>query len=258
MEFAGTDELKSFLDRKYKQYANPHFLAEDPIQIPHRFQRREDIEIAGILAATLAWGNRKSIICSASRLLNYMGSSPFEYVVNFDGKDKERLRGFVHRTFNGIDCINYISVLKSIYSLEGGLYNVFRRGFSEGESIFSALGSYFSTFSRYSTEQRSLKHVPNVHKGSAAKRMNMFLRWMVRPPVEGIDFGIWSAIPTSVLMVPLDVHTGTVGRHLGLLSRKQSDWRAVEELTASLREFDPLDPAKYDFALFGLGAYEKV
>ncbi len=249
--------LKKFLEEKYKLYANPKFIEDDPIQIPHRFARKEDIEIAGLLTATLAWGTRKMIIYNIDRLLQKFGDSPFEFIVNYSEKDDYRFKNFVHRTFNEIDCIQYIKVLNQIYLKEGGLEKIYSDGFQKDSTIKSAINEFRLRFVGGENSAHTLKHVPNVIDGSAAKRINMFLRWMIRSSREGVDFGIWSSIPSSSLMMPLDTHSGRAGRALGLLKRNQNDWNAVSELTDKLREFDSNDPVKYDFALFGLGVYEK-
>lgn len=251
------DQLRDFLEEKYKLYANPKFIEDDPIQIPHRYSRKEDIEIAGLLTSTLAWGTRKMIIYNIDRLLSKLGDSPCEFIMNYSKKDDYRFSGFVHRTFNENDCAHYIRVLNRIYTHEGGLESVYTLGYNNGLSIKNAIDGFRQKFINNDTPAHALKHVPNVLNGSAAKRINMYLRWMVRPSAEGVDFGIWSSIPTSALMMPLDTHSGRVARSLGLLKRNQNDWKAVDELTSILSEFDKRDPVKYDFALFGLGVYEK-
>ncbi|NOU15941.1 MAG: TIGR02757 family protein [Bacteroidales bacterium] len=250
-------QLKEFLEEKYKQYAVPSFVNDDPSQFPHRFSKKEDIEIAGILAATISWGNRKMIVGNMDRLMQKMGDSPYEFVVNYSKRNDHLLDKFVHRTFNGVDCIHYIKSLKHIYTLKGGLQKVFSDGYQSEQNIKGAIKEFRKQFVDCETPAHTLVHVANVEKGSACKRINMFLRWMVRPSSEGIDLGIWNNIPASALMMPLDVHSGRVSRALGLLNRKQSDWKAVEELTSFLRELDPNDPVKFDYALFGLGVYEK-
>jgi uncharacterized protein (TIGR02757 family) len=249
--------LKEFLEEKYSQYATPRFTEDDPIQFLHRFNRKEDIEIVGLLTATISWGNRKMIINSMNGLLQRIGGSPFEFVVNFTKNDSYRFEGFVHRTFNDSDCLDYIKVLKHIYSKGEGLEDLFTKGFQTDGSIKAAIARFRLYFIECNVSPHLLKHVPSVEQGSACKRINMFLRWMIRPSHEGVDFGLWKAIPTSALMMPLDTHSGRVARSLGILNRKQDDWKAVEELTSLLREFDPNDPVKYDYALFGLGVNEK-
>jgi len=246
-------ELQELLDSRYKRYANKLFLADDPIQIPHRFNKTEDIEVAGLITATIAWGNRKSILKSMARLLSTMGNSPYEFIVNYKPADKKHLKGFVHRTFNEDDCTAFIQVLKSIYSKQGGLRRVFIDAYNQNQSVADSINAYRNCFVIADIPSRTLKHTPNIIAGSAAKKLNMYLRWMVRPNTEGIDFGLWTEIPISALLIPLDVHSGRVARTLGLLQRPQNDFKAVEELTAELRQFDTNDPIKYDFALFGMG-----
>lgn len=251
----GFDATKQLLDRSYSEYACKLFIDNDPVQIPHRFTNSTDIEISGLLAATIAWGNRKSIIGSMDRLIAIMGNSPHEFVTNFTPADSKYLDGFAHRTFNSTDAVAFIGALKNIYLNHGGLRKVFADGYSRSGSVTGAISHYRNIFTSGSFAQRSTKHIPDIDKGSAAKRLNMYLRWMVRPSTEGVDFGIWSEIPTSALLIPLDVHASRVARKLGLLERKQNDMRAVVELTDELKRFDPADPVKYDFALFGLGVY---
>ena len=251
-------ELQELLDSRYKRYANKLFLADDPIQIPHRFSKTEDIEIAGLLTATIAWGNRKSILNSMNRLLNAMNNKPYEFAINFKSSDRKFLKGFVHRTFNEEDCAAFIQVLKSIYGEQGGLRRVFVDAYKQNQSIADSINAYRNCFVNADIPSRTLKHTPNIIASSAAKRLNMYLRWMVRPSTEGIDFGLWTDIPTSALLIPLDVHSGRVARILGLLQRPQNDFKAVEELTAELRQFDANDPIKYDFALFGMGVNGEI
>jgi len=248
--------LKEFLDEKADLYNQPRFIKTDPIQIPHLFTKKEDIEISGFLTATIAWGNRLSIIKSANRLMSLMDNEPHEFILHASAIEKKQLEKFVHRTFNGIDCIYFIESLKNIYTKYGGLQRVFEQGYRIDDSVNSALTHFHSIFFETSGE-RSRKHVSDVSKGASAKRLNMFLRWMVRKDNRKVDFGIWNGIPASALMLPLDVHTGNVARKLGLLQRKSNDWKAVEEITSVLQTFDKEDPIKYDFALFGLGAFEK-
>lgn len=249
-------DLKAFLDEKYEHYNQLFFIETDPIQVPKLFTEKEDIEIAAFLTATIAWGNRPSIIKNAGRLMRLMGEQPHNFVLNASDDDLKALQSFVHRTFNGDDCVYFIRSLQNIYSNHGGLQAVFENGYHSRNSVFSALQHFFKVFFELPGE-RTRRHVSDVEKGAAAKRLNMFLRWMARNDKRKIDFGIWSGIPVSGLMLPLDVHTGNVARKLGLLTRKSNDWKAVEEVTTALRVFDPADPVKYDFALFGLGAFEK-
>lgn len=250
------EELKEFLDEKVAKYNRPEFIESDPIQVPRLFILQENIEIAAFLAATISWGNRQAIIKNASRLMLMMGNQPYKFIVEGTSSDFEKLGTFVHRTFNGHDCIYFMHSLKNIYQNHGGLQTVFETGYETGESIKSALVHFHKVFFETPGE-RTRKHVANVERGASAKRLNMFLRWMIRKDKNGVDFGIWKGIPASALMLPLDVHTGNVARKLGLLKRKQDNWKAVEEVTNELRKLDPDDPVKYDFALFGLGVFEK-
>jgi uncharacterized protein (TIGR02757 family) len=250
------DELKEFLDEKVARYNQPEFIESDPIQVPRQYNQKENIEIAAFLAATISWGNRQAIIKNASRLMQLMETQPHEFITESASSDFEKAGSFVHRTFNGQDCIYFMHSLKNIYQNHGGLQAVFETGYKTGESIKEALIHFHKVFFELSGE-RTRKHVANVEKGASAKRLNMFLRWMIRRDKNGVDFGLWNGIPASSLMLPLDVHTGNVARKLGLLTRKQNDWKAVEEVTNELRKFDPEDPVKYDFALFGLGVFEK-
>lgn len=250
------DELKDFLEDKVERYNTPEFIASDPISIPHRFRLKEDIEISGFLAATIAWGNRKSIIKNANRMMELMGHSPYDFVMQHRESDLEPLQGFVHRTFNGSDFVGFIRGLRHIYSQCGGLEAVFFQS-KEPESLQPAISHFKKVFFEASLPDRTRKHISDPLRGSSAKRINMFLRWMVRQDSKGVDFGIWSSIPSSALSCPLDIHSGNVARKLGLLQRKQNDAKAVTELDSRLRSMDPIDPVKYDFALFGLGVFEK-
>lgn len=247
------DELKEFLDEKAEHYNRPDFIVSDPIQIPHRFTGKEDIEIAGFLAATIAWGNRKSIIANASRMMEMMGNAPFDFVMSHKPPDLDRLEGFVHRTFNAVDFRNFILGLKHIYLSHGGLEQAF---FPADGDMQRAITVFRTRFFGFPHEARTQKHLSDPGKNSAAKRVNMFLRWMVRSDNKGVDLGIWKSISPALLSCPLDVHSGNVARKLGLLSRHQNDGKALQELDAALRRFDPVDPVKYDFALFGLGVFE--
>lgn len=251
-----SNDLKSFLDEKVLKYNQPFFIESDPIQVPKNFSEKENIEIAAFLTATIAWGNRLSIIKNATKLMALMDNQPHDFVLNSSNTDLKNLEHFVHRTFNGNDCIFFIRSLKNIYQNHNGLQGVFEAGFKNENSVKSTLAGFYKVFFEIGGE-RSRKHVSNVEKGASAKRLNMFLRWMVRNDKCKVDFGLWDGIPQSALMLPLDMHTGNVARKLGLLQRKSNDWLAVDEVTGKLRNFDPEDPVKYDFALFGLGAFEK-
>ena len=248
--------LQEFLDEKASFYNCKDFIPSDPISIPHLFNKKEDIEIAGFLAAALAWGQRVTIINKSIELMNRMGNSPHEFVVNATDDNMVKLSGFVHRTFQEDDCMYFIHTLQQMYRNEGGLEAVFTHGFKVKGSVKDAIVHFRNEFFKYGHLQRTRKHVSNPDEGSAAKRLNMFLRWMVRDDGNGVDFGLWKTISVSDLMCPLDVHSGNIARRLGLLERKQNDWTAVEELTANLKEFDANDPVKYDFALFGIGVNE--
>ena len=250
---SATTNLHELLEDRYHRYNVPAYIDEDPIQIPHQFSEKEDVEIAAFLTATIAWGQRKTIIRNAQELMRLMDYQPFEFICNADASDLELFDRFVHRTFNGADCRFFVQSLHHIYTTHGGLEAVFTKGFQQNETVFSALSYFREVFLSVPHPERSNKHLSSVTAGSAAKRLNMLLRWLVRHDKSGVDFGIWKSIPASALMIPLDVHVGKVGRSLGLLIRPQDDWRAVEEITARLREFDPADPAKYDYALFGMG-----
>lgn len=250
------EELKEFLDEKAEKYNQPAFIATDPIQVPRQFSQINNIEIAAFLTATISWGNRSAIIKNALRLMSMMDNRPYEFITEGSTSDFGVLDSFVHRTFNGQDCSYFARSLKNIYQNHGGLQSVFETGFNKGGSVKSALQYFHSVFFEIPGE-RTRKHIANVERGASGKRLNMFLRWMIRTDKNGVDFGIWKRIPASSLMLPLDVHTGNVARKLGLLARKQDNWKAVEEVTSELRKFDPEDPVKYDFALFGLGVFEK-
>ncbi|MBU3822585.1 TIGR02757 family protein [Flavobacteriaceae bacterium XHP0103] len=248
-------ELKEFLDTKVDQYNNPKFIESDPLQIPHIFTKKEDIEIAGFLTATIAWGNRKSIINNAKRLMVLLDNAPHDFIINHDETDLEKLNGFVHRTFNGDDAIQFVKSLKHIYLNHGGLESVFTKH-TEHNSMQPAISKFKSIFFEIDHLPRTQKHISDPLKNSAAKRINMYLRWMVRNDQRGVDFGIWNNLSPSQLSCPLDVHSGNVARKLGLLKRKQNDGKALNELDLQLRKLDAEDPVKYDFALFGLGVFE--
>ncbi|WP_282054791.1 TIGR02757 family protein [Maribacter luteus] len=249
-------ELKEFLDIKVEEYNQIQFLDSDPIQIPHQFTLKEDIEISGFLTATIAWGNRKSIIKNANKMMDLLDHSPYDFIMNHTSDDLERFDGFVHRTFNNIDLAYFIQSLRNIYCNLGGMEAVFATN-ADDDSVQKAISSFKKVFFELPHQQRTTKHISDPMKGSAAKRINMFLRWMVRDASTGVDFGLWNKISPKQLSCPLDVHSGNVARKLGLLKRKQNDAKALLELDTSLRKLDPNDPVKYDFALFGLGVFEK-
>lgn len=246
--------LKELLDELWLTYDSPDFIEPDPISVPHSFSSPLDREVAGLLAATIAWGNRKAIVRSAHRMMDYLDGRPYEFVMGASPSELKGLHSYVHRTFNGVDLECFVLAIRAICERSGSLGEWF-------QSRYEALGDMRLVLSDFRREffslpghpQRSEKHLSNIDKGAACKRLCMYLRWMVRPDDRGVDFGLWRRIPASALYLPLDVHSGNVGRRLGLLGRRQSDWKAVEEIMSRLREFDAADPVKYDFALFGAG-----
>lgn len=249
-------ELKEFLDLKAQHYQSREFIEADPIQIPHRFSKKEDIEIAGFLAATIAWGNRTSIIKNATKMMSLMDESPYDFITNLEAKDLEVFNGFVHRTFNAEDLKYFVVALQNLYKNHGGLETAMSQDAAE-LGVQPALHHFKKRFFELPHQIRTQKHLADPLKGSAAKRINMYLRWMVRSSSTGVDFGIWESIHSRQLSCPLDVHSGTIARKLKILDRKQNDAKAVLELDNQLRLMDAEDPVKYDFALFGLGAFEK-
>ncbi|MGL2993939.1 TIGR02757 family protein [Flavobacterium sp. TSSA_36] len=248
-------ELKDFLDEKVLQYNTLDFIESDPVQIPHLFTQKEDIEIAGFLSATIAWGNRKMIIKNSFKMMELMGNSPYDFVLSHQEIDLNRLENFVHRTFNSYDFQAFIKGLQHIYRHHGGLESVFAKH-QEATSVQKSIHEFKKVFFETTPLSRSQKHISDPLNNSAAKRINMYLRWMCRQDNKGVDLGIWKSISPSKLSCPLDVHSGNVARKLGLLSRKQNDAKALNELDTKLRALDPVDPVKYDFALFGLGVFE--
>lgn len=249
-------EIKLFLDEKALQYETSDFIPHDPIQIPHRFERKEDIEIAAFLTATIAWGNRKSIITNATKMMILMEDAPYDFITNYTPNQSTIFDGFVHRTFNSRDLETFVRALQHIYTSYGGLEAAFKSGITTG-GLQPAISSFKQKFFEINHLVRTQKHLSDPLRNSAAKRINMFLRWMVRDAKAGVDFGLWKSISPSLLSCPLDVHTGNVARKLKLLSRKQNDGKTLAALDKALRKMDPIDPVKYDFALFGLGAFEK-
>jgi len=249
------NELKSFLDDKVQRYNNPSFIENDPIAVPHSFSKKEDIEIAGFFAATIAWGNRKSILTNAKALMRRMDNAPHDFIVNHTTKDLVVFESFVHRTFQQEDVNYFVQRLQQLYLEHNTLEALFTPKKST-TTLHDTLSEFHNTFFAVPHPKRTEKHVANPAKKSAAKRLHMFLRWMVRDDNMGVDLGIWKDISPSVLSCPLDVHSGKIARALGLLKRKQNDLLAVTELDHQLRKLDPIDPVKYDFALFGLGVFE--
>jgi uncharacterized protein (TIGR02757 family) len=253
-------ELREFLNEKYDLYNNLKFIETDPITIPHLFTNKEDIEIAGFLTATIAWGQRVTIINNATKMMKLMGTNPHDYILTAKEKDLKKFNDFVHRTFNGTDAVFFMKSLQNIYRKHGGLEKVFMVKPNQKEAAtLQSIMNFRDVFFSIPAPVRTGKHVSNPSENSSAKRLCMYLRWMIRTDKRGVDFGIWKSnnITPADLMCPLDVHSGNVARKLGLLKRTQNDWKAVEELTVRLRNFDAADPVKYDFALFGLGVFEK-
>lgn len=248
------NELRDFLNEKYLQYNNFDFIDEDPVKIPHRFSAVKDIEISGLFAAVLAWGNRKSIIKNATSLIERMDNNPFDFIKNFEPSDHSNFNGFVHRTFQKDDVLTFCYALKNIYKNHESLGHLMSQLFETKHKQAHVLNSFKTIFFENSFAERSTKHLPDPLKGSAGKRLCMYFRWMTRKDGRGVDLGIWNdLVPTSKLHLPLDVHTSNIGRTLGLLNIKQNNWKAVEEITNNLAKLDEQDPTKYDFALFGLG-----
>ena len=251
-------DLKNLLDEKADRYNSVEFIETDPISIPHMFSKKEDIEIAAFLIAIIAWGQRNTIIRNGKRLMDWMQNSPFDFIYNFSEKDLDPFKKFVHRTFNGIDCEYFMWALKNIYQKYGSLENAFfEDSYPPTENPRQAIINFRRLFFSLNPLNRTQKHIADPSKNASAKRINMFLRWMVRKDNKGVDFGIWQKIKPSQLVCPLDTHSGRVARKLGLLKRNSDDWKAVVELTENLSLFDPYDPIRYDFALFGMGVFEK-
>ncbi len=249
-------ELKQFLDEKADKYNQPDFIALDPISVPHQFHLKEDIEISGFLTATIAWGNRKMIIKNALRLMGLMGNSPFDFIMSHKDYHLDRFDNFVHRTFNGTDAKYFIKALRHIYHSQGGLEKIFST-YTTQFSTQPAIHEFKKEFFSLNPPARTTKHISDPVKGSVAKRLNMFLRWMIRNDNHGVDFGLWRSITPGQLSCPIDVHSGNVARKLGLITRKQNDATSLKELDSNLRQMDKTDPVKYDFALFGLGIFER-
>ena len=250
-----TSELKDFLDLKVDEYNTFKFIESDPVQIPHLYKEKEDIEIAGFLAATIAWGKREMIIKNSLKMMDFLGNSPYDFVMNHSSSQLKNMEHFVHRTFNLGDFKYFITSLKHIYTTHNGLEGIFTKH-QANDSLQPTIHEFKKLFFEIPHLTRTTKHVSDPLKGSAAKRINMYLRWMVRRDLNGVDFGLWKNISPALLSCPLDVHSGNVARSLGLLSRKQNDGKALLELDSALRKMDPKDPVKYDFALFGLGVFE--
>jgi len=245
------NDLKNLLEEKYLKYNTTNFIDSDPIQIPHRFKEKNDIEISAFLTSIISWGNRKMIINNADKMMTIMGGSPYDFVINASEKNIKSV-SFVHRTFNSDDFKFFILSLKNIYQNHGGLENVFTTNQGD-EWIFETITKFKKIFFSIDHLMRTTKHISDPAKRSACKRINMFLRWMVRKDTCGVDFGIWNKISTSILSCPLDTHTLRIALNLNLVSRTQNDIKTLIQLDSKLRLFDPIDPVKYDYALFGLG-----
>lgn len=253
-----TDQLKILLDEAADRFNRPDFISADPISVPHRFSKKQDIEIMAFWAATLAWGQRKTIIQSASRLAELMDNAPLDFIKNHQETDRTRFLDFKHRTFQATDTRWFLEFFQRFYRENGSLETAFSRHLSpDSPNVEAALiGFHDAFFDDEFAPDRTRKHVATPRRGSTCKRLNMFLRWMVRRDPAGVDFGIWQTIRPDQLLIPLDVHVERVARRFGLLTRPQTDWRAVLELTENLRFFDEKDPIRYDFALFGIGVLE--
>jgi len=256
MKINQRERLKDFLEEKFHEFHKMDFVKDDPISIPHQFHSKEDIEISAFLTSILSWGRRATIIQKANLLMEIMENSPYDFVMNFRDKDLKKASSFVHRTFNGDDLIAFMHALRHVYANLGGLEQAF---YQEDQIAMDVRISNFKKhFFAVPHLSRTQKHISDPAKGSTAKRILMFLRWMVRKSVKGVDFGLWNKISASELLLPLDVHTARVSRKLKMLHRKQNDWKAVVEVSELLKSFDPEDPIKYDYALFGLGVNQQL
>jgi len=254
--FIVLQDLKDFLDAKVKLYNRPEFITNDPISVPHRFNRKQDIEIAAFFAATLAWGQRQTIIMKANQLMSLMDEAPYDFIRHHKTADLKHLLHFRHRTFQPTDLLYFIAFLKKHYQSHRSLEACFKTKASEYDVTNTLMKFHDYFFSLGDVPERTRKHVSSPTKGSACKRLNMFLRWMVRNDDRGVDFGLWNSPKPSQLVCPVDVHVARVARALGVLSRKQTDWKAACHLTNVLRLVDPNDPVKYDYALFSLGVIQ--
>ncbi len=257
-EYIIMEEQKDLLDELFDRYNRESFISDDPIAIPHRFTKKEDQEVAAFLSATIAWGQRTQIVKNGFKLMDMMDNSPYDFVINAGEKELAKVGGFYYRTFKYVDLDFFVRVLRHIYTNLEGLEGLFSKVYRQEHSIASGLIELYRVFEQIKHEKRSMKHLANIQNGASAKRLNMFLRWMVRKDNRGVDLGLWRHIPPSALFIPLDVHSGRAAREFGLLSRKQNDWMAVVELTEALRKLDSEDPVKYDFALFGVSVDNKI
>ena len=252
------DELKVFLDEKVREYNTPEFISADPVSIPHLFSKKQDIEISGLFAAVLAWGQRKTIINKSRELMNMMDNAPYDFILHHSDNDLKPLQDFKHRTFNGTDTLYFISFLKYFYQKHDSLELAFNPTGKDGWDAEKGLAQFHEKFfSLDYAPSRTRKHIATPVRKAACKRLNMYLRWMVRKDDKGVDFGLWDSISPADLICPCDLHVDRVARKLGMITRKQTDWLTAMELTHNLKELDPNDPVKYDFALFGLGIIEK-
>lgn len=249
--------LKEFLEEKFELFNQPSFIESDPISIPHRYSRKEDREIAGLMTAIISWGRRPMIVRAAEKLMERMDDAPFEFVVGASDREFAQIESFVYRTFQGVDPVNIVRGLQRIYRDLGGLEAVMRPPTGATDTLESIMQLRKAMGETEGFAQRTFKHLSNPSTGSSAKRINMFLRWMVRDDRRGVDFGVWKTWKPAQLVCPLDVHSGSVARELGLLTRKQDNWKSAMELTENLRKMSPEDPVRYDFSLFGLGIIEK-
>ncbi len=253
------DQLKKFLDKKVSEYNRPSFIESDPVCIPHLFSKKQDIEIAGLFAAVFAWGIRTTIINKSKELMHMMDNAPYDFCRNHEEQDLRHMLSFKHRTFNGTDLLYFLAFLKLHYQQHDSLETAFiPSGNVKLDSVENGLNHFYRNFFGLpDVPSRTKKHIAAPHRHSACKRLNMYLRWMVRNDKNGVDFGIWKKISPAALIIPVDLHVARVARQFNMLTRKQTDWQAALDLTAYLRSFDPRDPVKYDYALFALGILEK-
>lgn len=247
------EELRELLDELHDRYNTPDFIEADPISVPHSFTDPIDREIAGFMAATIAWGNRKAIVQSSHRMMRYMDNAPADFVLNASDGELTHLSSFVHRTFNGVDFQDFVRGLRHIIRGWGSVGGFFEESYERSGDVRVAISEFRREFFSVEHDKHSEKHLSSIDRGAACKRIAMYMRWFVRRDERGVDFGQWTKIPMSALYLPLDIHTGRMGRAMGLLHRKQDDWKAVEEITTSLRDFSPEDPTRYDYSLFGAG-----
>ncbi|MDR1198323.1 MAG: TIGR02757 family protein [Prevotellaceae bacterium] len=251
------DALRDLLETLHNKYNNADFIENDPVSIPHSFSTVNNIEISGFLASAIAWGNRKAIIKSAMQMMKYMDNQPYDFVTAASEKEMRQLSTFVYRTFNGSDFMCFIRALRQFCIKFGSIGNFFEQAFIDSGDIRIVLSRFRSHFFEIDHDRHCEKHISSIDRGAACKRLNMYIRWMVRRDRRGVDFGLWKKIPMSALYLPLDIHSGNMGRAFGLLARRQNDWKAVEEITQNLREFDAADPVRFDFSLFGAGVNQQ-